>query len=153
MSKIAQELQRQLDEMRRESARNGRRTKKMIDDETVDVTNNDDLKNDATAAIAETTAVERKPIMTTQKKMKAMAPRKKATAPQKLATTKVQKPKAPRDATAGVRKRPKNKRLFISPQAQELVKRLLSESVRSGELSADDRYEADRMLARIAARE
>ncbi len=59
----------------------------------------------------------------------------------------------PLDPLAGVRKNPKNKVLFINRDAAlALVHRLLKDAVGGGKLTDAERFEADRLLARIDAR-
>lgn len=59
-----------------------------------------------------------------------------------------------RDPRSGVKEKPKNRVLFINrAPAQALVERLLRAAVASdGSLNADERFEADRLIARIEAR-
>lgn len=65
----------------------------------------------------------------------------------------VRKVKADRDATAGVRANPKNKILFINrPDALSLVRSLLERAL-DGDMTDGERFEAERLMARIKARD
>lgn len=77
----------------------------------------------------------------------------KAAAPKTVKAPKVKaaKAEAVKDPMAGIREKPKNNILFINrAPALALVKRLLKDAT---DLSKDEQYEADRLLARIKARE
>lgn len=58
-----------------------------------------------------------------------------------------------RAATSGIRESPKHKILFINRAAAlALVDRLLRAAVKAGDLDEAERFEADRLIARIDAR-
>ena len=61
--------------------------------------------------------------------------------------------KPPRVVTAGLRKKPKNKILFLNTDvALAVTKRALKALLGTGDLNEQERFEAERLIARINAR-
>lgn len=84
----------------------------------------------------------------------AKAAKIRTTGPRKARAAKTAATNGERNALSGVRAHPKNKILFINRAAAlDLTHKLLKDALKSGELTTDERFEAERLIARIDARQ
>lgn len=169
MSRAAQEVQRFADEQRRRRPKATKQRRTAVTDDDNDPRDDqarpdledtggapsDDLDIDpATTGQPEAAATTDETETDMAKKMSAKKPARRKERKERTARVpRAAKAVKAKVATSGIRESPKHKILFINRAAAlALVDRLLRAVVKAGDLDEAERFEADRLIARIDAR-